>query len=96
MNDKIKINLQMAGATYPATIDRKDEETVREAAKQVNRRFYEKQELYRNLSPERIMTLVAYQFALETLQLKQHHDTEPYTDKIKELTALLDDYFNGL
>ncbi len=96
MNDKIKINLQMAGATYPATIDRKDEETVREAAKQVNRRFYEKQELYRNLSPERIMTLVAYQFALETLQLKQRHDTEPYTDKIKELTALLDDYFNGL
>ena len=86
----------MAGATYPATIDRKDEETVREAAKQVNRRFYEKQELYRNLSPERIMTLVAYQFALETLQLKQRHDTEPYTDKIKELTALLDDYFNGL
>ena len=96
MNDKIKINLQMAGATYPATIDRKDEATVREAAKQVNRRFYEKQELYRNLSPERIMTLVAYQFALETLQLKQRHDTEPYTDKIKELTALLDDYFNGL
>ena len=96
MNDKIKINLQMAGATYPATIDRKDEETVREAAKQVNRRFYEKQELYRNLSPERIMTLVAYQFALETLQLKQRHDTEPYTDKIQELTALLDDYFNGL
>lgn len=96
MNDKIKINLQMAGATYPATIDRKDEETVREAAKQVNRRFYEKQELYRSLSPERIMTLVAYQFALETLQLKQRHDTEPYTDKIKELTALLDDYFNGL
>lgn len=96
MNDKIKINLQMAGATYPATINRKDEETVREAAKQVNRRFYEKQELYRNLSPERIMTLVAYQFALETLQLKQRHDTEPYTDKIKELTALLDDYFNGL
>ncbi len=96
MNDKIKINLQMAGATYPATIDRKDEEMVREAAKQINRRFYEKQEQYPNLPTERMMTLVAYQFALETLQLKQRHDTEPYTDKIKELTALLDDYFNGL
>ena len=29
MNDKIKINLQMAGATYPLTINREDEEIVR-------------------------------------------------------------------
>ena len=35
MNDKIKINLQMAGAAYPLTINREDEEIVREAAKQV-------------------------------------------------------------
>ena len=26
MNDKIKINLQMAGASYPLTINREDEE----------------------------------------------------------------------
>ena len=26
MNDKIKINLQMAGAAYPLTINREDEE----------------------------------------------------------------------
>ena len=39
MNDKIKINLQMAGAAYPLTINREDEEIVREAAKQVNIRI---------------------------------------------------------
>ena len=32
MNDKIKINLQMAGSTYPLTILREEEEMVREAA----------------------------------------------------------------
>ena len=36
MNDKIKINLQRAGASYPLTINREDEEMVREAAKQVD------------------------------------------------------------
>lgn len=96
MNDNIKINLQMAGTTYPATIDRKDEEMVREAAKQIDRRFSQKQGQHPDLSAVKMMTLVAFEFALETLQLKQRHDTEPYTDKIKELTALLDDYFNGL
>ncbi len=93
MNDKIKINLQMAGYTYPATINREDEEMVREAAKQINLRFSQKQDVYRDLPAERIMTLVAYQFALETLQLKERNDTEPYTEKIKELTGMLEEYF---
>ena len=97
MNDKIKINLQMAGITYPATVvERKYEEMVREAAKQVNIRFSEKLKLYHDITPERAMILVAYQFALETLQLKQLHDTEPYISKIEEMTNLLDDYFKNI
>lgn len=86
----------MAGFTYPVTIDRKDEELVREAAKQINIRFSEKQEAYHNLSPVQAMTLTAYQFALENLQQKQRHDTEPYARKIKELTDLLDNHFKEL
>ena len=58
MNDQIKINLQMAGFTYPVIIDRKDEEAVRKAAKQINQRFYEEQKRYSDLPPERVMTLV--------------------------------------
>ena len=79
MNDKIKINLQMAGAAYPLTINREDEEIVREAAKQVNIRINAYREHYQNISSERIIAMVAYQFALETLQLKDRNDTEPYT-----------------
>ena len=93
MNDKIKINLQMAGAAYPLTINREDEEIVREAAKQVNIRINAYREHYQNISSERIIAMVAYQFALETLQLKDRNDTEPYTAKIKELTEVLEAYF---
>ena len=70
MNDKIKINLQMAGASYPLTINREDEEMVREAAKQVDIRLNAYREHYQNVSLERIIAMVAYQFALENLQLK--------------------------
>ena len=61
MNDKIKINLQMAGASYPLTINREDEEMVREAAKQVDIRLNAYREHYQNVSLERIIAMVAYQ-----------------------------------
>ena len=60
MNDKIKINLQIAD---------------------------------KNLEPEKIIAMVAYQFSLERLQLMQRNDTSPYVEKVKELTELLEDYF---
>ncbi len=93
MNDKIKINLRMAGASYPITINREDEEMVREAAKQVEIKFNAYRERYQNVPLERIIAMVAYQFALENLQLKDRNDTEPYTEKIEELTGVLEAYF---
>ena len=93
MNDKIKINLQIADTNYPLTINRQEEEMVREAAKQVNIRLNAYREYYKNLEPEKIIAMVAYQFSLEKLQLMQRNDTTPYTEKVKELTELLEDYF---
>ena len=93
MNDKIKINLQIADSNYPLTINRQEEEMVREAAKQVNIRLNAYREYYKNLEPEMIIAMVAYQFSLEKLQLMQRNDTTPYTEKVKELTELLEDYF---
>ena len=93
MNDKIKINLQIADSNYPLTINRQEEEMVREAAKQVNIRLNAYREYYKNLEPEKIIAMVAYQFSLEKLQLMQRNDTTPYTEKVIELTELLEDYF---
>ena len=93
MNDKIKINLQIADSNYPLTINRQEEEMVREAAKQVNIRLNAYREYYKNLEPEKIIAMVAYQFSLEKLQLMPRNDTTPYTEKVKELTELLEDYF---
>ena len=93
MNDKIKINLQIADSNYPLTINREEEQMVREAAKQVNIRLNKYREVYKNLEPEKIIAMVAYQFSLERLQLMQRNDTSPYVEKVKELTELLEDYF---
>ena len=93
MNDKIKINLQIADSNYTLTINREEEEMVREAAKQVNIRLNAYREHYKNLEPEKIIAMVAYQFSLEKLQLKQRNDTRPFTEKVQELNDLLENYF---
>ena len=69
--------------------------TVREAAKQVNIRLNAYREHYRNVAPEKIIAMVAYQFSLEKLQLLQRNDTQPYTAKIEELTEMLEEYFRN-
>ena len=93
MDDKININLTMAEVSYPLTIDRDQEEMVREAAKQVDIRVNAYRKFYKDLPKEVILGMAAFQFALETLQQKDRNDTAPYTEKIKELTEVLEDYF---
>jgi len=93
MNDKIKINLQIAENNYPLTISRDDEEMVREAAKQVNIRLNAYRSHYPSLNLEKVIAMVAYEFSLETLKQKDKNDTVPYMEKINELTGVLEDYF---
>ena len=91
----VATNLHMADACYPVFINPENEEIVRAAAKQVNTILGEYREKWGhlNLEPEKIIVMVAYQFSLEKLQLLQRNDTAPYTEKVKELTELLEDYF---
>ena len=92
MDDKWKINLSMADATYPVWIKPEDEEIVRKAAQQVNDILKEYREKWPNVEKERIMTMIAYRFSLESLLEKQRNDTTPYTEKITELTKTLEEH----
>lgn len=86
----------MAGTTYPVTIAREDEQRVREAAKRVNMRFNLNQQENPDVSPEKIIAMTAFEFALEMLDQKERNDTEPYKEKIRELTEVLDEHFREM
>ena len=68
---------------------------MREAAKQVNIKLNAYREHYKSLEPEKLIARVAYQFSQENLKLRQRNDTGPYTEKIEELTEMLEEYFKG-
>ena len=96
MNDKIRINLQMAGSSFPLTINRDDEEMVRSAAKQVENRLNAYRSHFPNQPTVQLITMVAYQFALENQQNRQRNDTAPFVEKIAALDQMLDSYFDQL
>jgi cell division protein ZapA len=93
-DDMIKIQLTIGNNPFPLTIRRKDEETVRKAAKQVDNLTNAYKAHYPELPEVRILQMVAYQLSLEGLKEKGRNDTTPYTEKIQELTQLVDDCIN--
>jgi cell division protein ZapA len=91
MNDKLTINLSIAGFSFPVNIERKDEELVRAAAKEVEIRFNNYRAHF-DVTPIQAMTMAAYQSAVNEFEGKTMNDTEPYAAKIEELSELLEDY----
>lgn len=91
MNDKLTINLSIAGFSFPVNIERKDEELVRAAAKEVEIRFNNYRTHF-DVTPIQAMTMAAYQSAVNEFEGKTMNDTEPYAAKIEELSELLEDY----
>ncbi len=93
MDDKLNINLMIAGASYPLVVDRDQEELVREAAKQVDIRVNAYRNFYKDLPNEMALGMAAFQFAWENLRQKDRNDTAPYTEKIKEWMEVLEKNF---
>lgn len=94
MNEKLKINLSIGGNVFPVNIDRKDEELVRAAAKQVEMRYNNFRSRYRDVTPIEAMTMTAYQSAVNEFKGKDCNDTEPYSAKIDELSELIEEYIH--
>ncbi|MCD8166449.1 MAG: cell division protein ZapA [Bacteroides sp.] len=94
MNDKIKINLNIADSNYPLRIDRQEEEVVRKAATKVNERLNAYRSHYPQLESERILAMVAYELSLENLKMKDRNDTRPFVNTIEKLTKEIEGYFS--
>lgn len=101
MNDKIKINLQIADESFTMTINRDEEELFRKAAKQVNDRMNVYRSMYkpsgvpgtREYEQKDFLSMVAFDFACNNLKLENRNDTSPFTNKIEELTQDLEEHF---
>ncbi|MBO5830631.1 MAG: cell division protein ZapA, partial [Alistipes sp.] len=82
---KIKINLSIAGRSYPMTIVAADEVLYREAAKRLNDKITEYSKLAKLDVQDRI-ALAALRYSILTLH--SEHSTALGDDDIEELNAI--------
>ncbi len=95
MDEKININIVINGNKFPMTIDRDEEEIVRNAAKRVDEKIKAYKGYYNSLDNEaKIITLVSLDMAISCIEEEKKNNTQPYINKIRELSNLIDDGFS--
>lgn len=92
MDEEFLINIVIAGKKYPLTIKRHEEELARAAADQINSKILQYRQLQRSRCNERFVSHGWLSLSMHNLELEKRNDTNPFTDKIQELTTELEGY----
>lgn len=87
-----QVSLIIDDVSIEGKVERSEEEIVRLARKEVNERISYWKRKCSDFPKEKILALVALEFAAENLKNKKRNDTEPYTNAIRKLNNLLEDY----
>lgn len=98
MNDDknmLNIQLRVADMHLPMTIQREEEVYYREAAKRIDNLLNLYRKNFKEQSTEKYMTMVALHLSVIAVKLERKNDTQPFKDKIEELTKTLEDYLKG-
>ena len=94
MDDKFLIHVEIADKSYGLWINREDEQLARDAAKQIRTKInqYRLSFSQSEVDVKDLLAMVAFQLSMSNLQLEKKNDTNPFTEKIQELTEDIDNY----
>jgi cell division protein ZapA len=91
MSEKLKIKLSIADRVYPLTIDPKQEEGLRKAAKNIEQLAKNFEKNYAVRDKQDVLAMCALQFAskIEQKSIEQTEDTTEVTARLKALDELV-------
>ena len=92
---KLKINVVIAGRTYPLNVNNtKEEEGMRKAANAINKLISMYEENYAVSDKQDVLAMCALQFAskVEISSIEKDSNRREVVEKIKELTNLVDSH----
>lgn len=90
--DMLNIQLRVSDFYLPMTIKREEEEYYREAAKRIDDLLNLYRGIFKAQDTEKYMTMVALHLSVTAVKLERKNDTQPFKDKIEELTHTLEEY----
>ncbi|MFD2528354.1 MULTISPECIES: cell division protein ZapA [Polaribacter] len=91
--DKLKINIVIAGRTYPLSVNNtKEEEGMRKAATAINKLISMYEQNYAVSDKQDVLAMCALQFAskLEISTIEKGSENTETINKLRELTNLVD------
>ncbi len=94
MSEKLKIKISIADRVYPLTIDPRQEEGLRKAAKSIEKLLKQFEESYAVRDKQDVLAMCALQFAskVEQESLDTKEDDILVTEKLVAMQQLLDKY----
>lgn len=93
--EKLKINIVIAGRSYPLSVNNtREEEGMRKAANAINKLIAVYEQNYAVSDKQDVLAMCALQFAskLEIAALHKESTNKEATNKIKELTKLVNSH----
>ena len=97
MSNKLKINVVIAGRTYPLSVNNtKEEEGMRKAANAINKLISMYEQNYAVSDKQDVLAMSALQFAskLEILSLQKTDTKEEEIQKLNDLTKLVSNHLD--
>ncbi|MGB1269280.1 MAG: cell division protein ZapA [Flavobacteriaceae bacterium] len=94
MSEKLKIKISIADRVYPLTIDPRQEEGLRKAAKSIDKLLKQFEQNYAVRDKQDVLAMCALQFAskVEQESLDIDEDNSLVTEKLSAMQELLDKY----
>ncbi|MGB0896678.1 MAG: cell division protein ZapA [Flavobacteriaceae bacterium] len=94
MSEKLKIKISIADRVYPLTIDPRQEEGLRKAAKSIDKLMKQFEQNYAVRDKQDVLAMCALQFAakVEQKSLDTVEDNSLVTNKLEAMQKLLDNY----
>ncbi|MDN3594604.1 cell division protein ZapA [Zunongwangia endophytica] len=91
MEDKLKIKISIADRVYPLTIDPRQEEGLRKAAKKIEAMIKQFEQSYAVRDKQDVLAMCALQFAAQTEQkdIDKSEEMQKAEDKLRSLNDLL-------
>lgn len=90
MDGKLDIRLKICDRTYPMSVQRHEEETVRKAAKQINEFYLKYQTTFPGLDAQDYLAMAALHFSRENLQVKSGLDDTKLASALQSVEKQLD------
>ncbi len=92
MEEKLSIRVNVADRYYPLKIDRKDEETIRRAARLINDKVLQYKKKYIDKDIQDFLAMAALQFVTRIINLEENQDSSGLVGEVDELVKELDEY----